>query len=101
MPANAAMVRPGQRVMVQAQGQQALGVRILMSNQYGRGRRGYSHVRRGRGYAHAYQAHPRTYVAVPHVARTGSVQHRHASTSHVAHYHPSHPHAPHATSHRR
>jgi hypothetical protein len=33
VPASFAALRPGQRVMVQAQGQQAIGVRILASNQ--------------------------------------------------------------------
>ena len=34
MPASFASLRPGQRVMVQAQGQQAIGVRIIAGNQH-------------------------------------------------------------------
>jgi hypothetical protein len=50
MAANAAMLRPGQRVMVQAQGPLATGVRIIAGNRYSALRRGgYYSAARSRG----------------------------------------------------
>jgi len=46
MPASAAILRPGQRVLVQAQGQQAIAVRFVVGNR--NGRRGGYYAPRGR-----------------------------------------------------
>jgi hypothetical protein len=55
MPATAAMLRPGQRVIVQAQGEQAIGVQILAN---GGARRGLYHAARGPGVVRGNRAAP-------------------------------------------
>ena len=49
MPATAAMLRPGQRIIVQAQGDQAIGVQIIASGANGGARRGVYHAARRPG----------------------------------------------------
>jgi hypothetical protein len=81
-PTSAAMLRPGQRVIVQAQGQQAVGVRIVMGNNYaGRGRIGYYAVPRVRGVTpnHAPAVRPPSTTPSARVA-----SHHHVSVSHGA-----------------
>ena len=85
MPANAAMLRPGQRVLVQAQGQQAIGIRILAGNQYGGVRRGIYYAGRGPHIVKGSRATQAAQLGNPQKAAktAGANQHR-ASVTHRA-----------------
>jgi len=86
MPGNAGMLRPGQHVMVQAQGQQALGVRIVTQGNH-RGRRGGYHAGRGahvgRG-VHVGRGHRGSAMLLPQALNPAGPQVHHASLSHAA-----------------
>jgi hypothetical protein len=84
VPASFASLRPGQRVMVQAQGPQAIGVRILPRNQY-------AGVLRQANYGHSLRA-PRGLTATSRIGQPFvlNMSHNVAAT-----------HAPHGSSHMR
>lgn len=100
-PATAAMLRPGQRVIVQAQGQQATGVHIMASARGANRRRGsYYSARRNpfANYRHIAYALSRTkmpHLATPKAAKTPAAHH-HASVTRAA-THAPHPPAPRPT----
>ena len=77
MPASAAMLRPGQRIIVQAQGDQAVGVQILSN---GGARRGVYHAARGPSVARGNRAAqlPRQGTA-PKAARAAGANLHHVS----------------------
>jgi hypothetical protein len=80
MPASAAVLRPGQRIMVQTQGEQALGVQIIARAQNGGVRRGVYYAGRGPSVArgnHAVQL-PRQ-STTPKAAKPAGANLHHAS----------------------
>jgi hypothetical protein len=83
MPATAAMLRPGQRIIVQAQGGRAMGVQIIVAN--GSARRGVYHAARrpgavrGNGAAHLPSA-----TGAPRAAKAAAANLHHVSAGNAA-----------------
>ncbi len=79
MPATAAMLRPGQRIIVQAQGERAIGVQIIGAN--GGARRGVYHAARRPGVRGNGAAHLPPTTSAPKAAKAAAANlHRVSAT---------------------